>query len=272
MLADVHSAIQRLVYEHGGIPAHDVDVRFDPPRRDWVNSLLRPTLDFFLFDIQENTDLRHTSLESTRGNGRAVYRVPPRRFDLRYMVSVLTTVPEDEHLLLWRALATLVKYADLPPAVLGGPLREWDPPIVTQVKQPDEEGTLLDLWSALESPPRPALLYVVTVPLDLEIALESPLVLTRTVRYHRQLGVGAEAETRLHVGGALRDRRGVPLAGAAVTLEGRGADGVITDAAGQFVLANVPAGAATLRVSREGRPTRTVKIQVPLESYEIVVD
>ena len=30
MLADVHSAIQRLVYEHGGTSADEVDVRFEP--------------------------------------------------------------------------------------------------------------------------------------------------------------------------------------------------------------------------------------------------
>ena len=100
MLAELHTSLQQLLYDYGRIPALDVDVRFEPPRREWVASLTRPTLDFFLFDVQENTELRHTNLQATRGATSTTYRVPPRRFDLRYMVSALTTIVEDEHLLL----------------------------------------------------------------------------------------------------------------------------------------------------------------------------
>src|SRR5579862_2632821 len=81
MLADLHTALTELLYQKGQIPVEDVDVRFDAPRRTWVSSLTRPTLDLFLFDVRENTDLRQANLQSNRGNGKATYRVPPRRFD-----------------------------------------------------------------------------------------------------------------------------------------------------------------------------------------------
>src|SRR5690242_11217730 len=110
MLASLHTGLTILLHDHGLIPEADVDVCFDPPRRDWVASLVRPTLNFFLFDVKENLDVRQTHVETTRANGRAHHRVPPRRFDLRYMVSALTTDVADEHLLLWRALTTLLRH------------------------------------------------------------------------------------------------------------------------------------------------------------------
>ncbi len=272
MLGELHGTFQRLIHERGLILPADVDVRFDAPRREWVASLTRPTLDFFLFDLKENTDLRYTNLETTRANGRAVYKVPARRFDLRYLVSALTTVVEDEHLLLWRTLVTLLKYPEIPGELLPAELKAIDPPIVTQVQKPDEGDVLLDLWSGLEVAPRPALLYVVTVPVDPEFGFESPLVLTRRARYHRTLVLGPEAEDRLHIGGVVRDRSGAGLAGAAVALVGSAQPAAATGPDGSFVLTNVPAGPATLRVSPPGAAPRMVKIEIPSESYEIVVD
>jgi len=180
MLPDLHAALTQLLHVKGQIPAEDVDVRFDAPRHAWVSSLTRPTLDLFLFDVRENTELRQSNLQSNRGNGTATYRVPPRRFDLRYMVTALTTVPEDEHILLWRTLVTLLKYAELPVDVIPASLRDLDPPLVAQIKKPEDSGELTDIWSGLEENPRPALLYVVTVPVDLDLTISAPLVLTRT--------------------------------------------------------------------------------------------
>src|SRR5262245_26990455 len=179
MIPGLHESLRRLVYEKARILPDDVDVCFDAPKREWITSLTRPTLDFFLFDVRENTELRSTSLQSTRGNGMAQYRMPPRRFDMRYCVTAISTLVEDEHAMLWRVLATLLKHSELPADVLSDPLRAIAPPLCTQVVTPEESGLLLDVWSGFEVPPRPALLYVVTVPLELDITFEAPLVFTR---------------------------------------------------------------------------------------------
>lgn len=271
MLTELHGSIEHLVHEQGQVPASDVDVRFEAPRREWVASLTRPTLSFFLFDVQENTDLRHTNLETSRDNGRAVYRVPPRRFDLRYMVSALTTVVEDEHLLLWRALVTLLKHPTFPEGMLPDALRTLDPPLTTQVSKPEDGGTLLDLWSGLETAPRPALLYVVTAPVDLDLTRLSPLVLTRRARYSSALGGRDGAEERLHIGGTVRDGEGRPIVGATVSVDGRAAEGAPTSNDGTFTLPGVPAGAVTLRVVRAGQSPKLVRVEIPSESYDIVV-
>jgi hypothetical protein len=63
------------------------------------------------------------------------------------------------------------------------------------------------LWGAFDLPPHPALIYVVTVPVDLDITFQSPLVLTRTARYKRIAG-DEVIETDIHIGGVMRDTKG----------------------------------------------------------------
>jgi hypothetical protein len=279
LLADLEGALRRVLHDLGQIPAQHVDVRFDPPTTAFVAALTSPTISFFLFDIRENTNLRHTNLHTTRANGGASHRFPPRRFDLRFMVSVLTTAVEDEHLLLWRTLAALMRYADFPNEILPEGLRGLDPPLSAQVGRLESERGFLDIWQALEAPPRPALLYVVTAPLDLDIAIESPLVLSRTAQFGP---VGPPAEPALprhadritRIGGVVRSASGNPLVGATVRVEGSARRAVKTDTEGRFALSGVPEGKVTLRVNYAGAAPTLAEVEVPstgVDAYEILV-
>ena len=270
MLTELHATLRALLYDRGLIDRGEVEIAFDAPARPWIGAQTRPTLNFFLYDIEENTDLRSTAMQTARGNGVGIHRMPPRRFDLRFMVSAITTAIEDEHLLLWRALVTLMKYPTIPTELLPEAARAYDLPVATKVTKPNDSPRPLDLWSALETPPRPALLYVVTLPVDLEIMLQSPLVLTRTARYVRTLGEGP-VEHSVHIGGVVRDKSGKPLAGARVAAAGRTFEAT-TSADGEFVLPDVGSGPVTLRVSRDGRPDKRVTFEIPSDQYEIVVD
>ncbi len=101
------------------------------------------------------------------------------------MVSALTTEIEDEHELIWRVLLTLVRHPQFPAELLAEELRVLEPPLTTRVSQADESQRLSGVWTALSVPPHPALYYVVTVPVDMNLVIEAPLVLTRTARYTR---------------------------------------------------------------------------------------
>jgi hypothetical protein len=269
MLLEIHDAIRVLLFSRGGIDPTIVDVQFEPPTRQSVDSLTRPTINFFLLDIQENTDLRNTTIQTTRGNGHVTHRLPPRRFDLRYMVSVLTTVVEDEYLLLWRTLATLLKYQQLPQELIPESLRTLEPALTTKIEKPDEGPRLLDVWSAFEVPPRPALLYAVTAPMDLNIAIDAPLVLTSVASYTRGRGTGRES--RYQIGGVVHDPQGAPVAGAKVVMQGSAGEGAVTSDEGRFVLSNAPAGVLRLTVTRSNGSSNSVSIEVPSHSYELVV-
>jgi uncharacterized protein DUF4255/carboxypeptidase family protein len=272
MLNDIHNALQRLLYDHGRMDAAEIDVKFEAPAKEWAGSLTRPTVNLFLFDIRENTEKRETNMQTIRGNGKAERRMAPRRIDLRYMVSALTTHVEDQHQLLWRLLSTLMKHPKLPDDVLPESLRLLDPPITTRVEEKDDSTRFLELWNAFATPPRPALSYIVTAPLDLEIAIEAPLVLTHTARYRFAGSLESEVEKVVHIGGVVRNRSGQPVPDITVKLANSGLDGTRTDAAGQFVLRGVSQGIITLTALQPGGVEKRVQVNVPSESYDILLD
>jgi len=360
MLPELHLAIKLLFYGPGRVPPGEVDVSFEMPTREWLASLTRPTLNLFLFELEENTELRQTALPPTAqtirtaaGELHGIQRMPARRFDLRYLVCAPSTVVEHEHLLLWRALVTLLKYQQLPTEVLeatfatsmreAGLLAEdqappiprrgkvatreelyafavaldgvgrlgdglatlsLDPPISGQVAQIKEGPRLHDLWGAFDLPPRPALIYTVTVPIDLDIAVETPLVLRRVTRYTvpdpGAAGVSpgvrpelvtardtSEAEraplngvtildTRVQehgtISGVVRDRNGRPLPGVALVVAGRERNRVVSDADGRFTMAEIPQGSLQIRAVRPRHPPQEVTLSVPSERYVIELD
>jgi hypothetical protein len=271
MLAENHRALEQLLRELGMVPA-EVEICYEMPTREWVDSRTRPTINLFLFDIKENRQKRETNLQTTRGSGRAERRLPPRRIDLYYMVNVFATERQDEHELLWRVLATLLKYHELPGEVLPDSLRHLAPTLTARFDDEAEGSRMLQLWNALGTPPHPALCYVVTAPLDLDIALDVPLVLTRTARYRSLAADGTVHATRIQIGGVVRDRNGNPLAEVGVRLADSAAEGSVTGADGQFVLRGVPSGTVKLNLVDKGRVARQVEVTVPADSYELVLD
>ena len=271
MVPEINAALRRLLYVEGHIPAQEVDVRFEAPTKDWIDSLTRPTISLYLTDVCENTELRRIDMQVARENGRGKLQLPPRRIDLKYMVSAITTEIDDEQRLLWRTLATLMRFPHLPAETLPEALREVEPPIATQVAQPDDGAQAVDIWSAFGAPPRPALRYVVTAPLDLEHVFDVPLVLTRTVRFSGAWD-GAGREERHQIGGHVRAADGRPLTGVVVTLDGRALAGSVTDDAGQYALAAVPPGTITLRATRADGKEATVTVSVPSDTYDITLD
>jgi Pvc16 N-terminal domain/Carboxypeptidase regulatory-like domain len=275
VLDTVHNTIKELLYAKGQIDPTEVEIEFNPPTKDWVNSRVAPTLNFFLYDLEENTDLRQAdydliSSKNAKGVSSSTRRVPPKRFDLHYMVSAISTVIDDEHLLLWRAMVTLLKNPTIPEQFLPENILKLELPVKGRVSQPDDGPRPMDLWSALETPPRPSLLYVLTVPVDLETGFESPLILTRTARYRLLEQESAAAEVAFHIGGVVKDRLGSPISGANVGLIGH--DKLRSDSLGRFVLTHVPAGEVKLEVSLEGKKSKTVTLEIPSDNYDVTLE
>jgi len=270
MLNDSHLALGQLLYRRGMIP-QEVDIRYEAPTKQWVDSLVRPTISFFLFDVQENKEKRETNLQTFRANGRAERRMPPRRIDLMYCVSVFATDISDEHALLWRVLATLMKFEQFPDELLTDSLRQIDPPLRTRIADGDMSNRLTDLWSALGMPPHAALCYILTAPMDLDISIQAPLVLTRTTSY-RNLTGDEIYDTALQIGGVVRSKSGNPVDGFTVRRRDSAREGSTTNLEGQFRLGAVPRGRLRLDVLKDGELRKQVEIEVPAESYEIVLD
>ena len=263
MLFELHDTLKRLIYERGNISPHEVDITFEAPTRERIDKLTRPMINLFLFDLQENTELRQGDFERTRSNGRGERRSPLRRFDLRYMVSALTTEVEDEHELIWRALLTLLRHPLFPAELLSEELRSLEPALTTKVSHTDEEQRLSAIWTALGIPPHPALYYVVTVPVDMNMVIEAPLVLTRIARYTHTQATEIPPEIGIQIGGVVHSEEGQPLANVSVALEGRATIGSETNEEGRFVLARVPSGTVKLRVTTASGAQKIVTVEVP---------
>ena len=101
-------------------------VAFDPPNKAWITALKGPCVNFFLFDIKENTHRRDVMYEEVRNADGVVVarRPPPQRFDLHYTVTAWTPKVLAEHKILAAVLRCFSGLDVLPRDVLPPALAE----------------------------------------------------------------------------------------------------------------------------------------------------
>jgi hypothetical protein len=180
MIHDLDKTLQKILYEKGRLNRNEIDIAFDQPTGQWSATLSRPTINCWMFDMRENARLRSLEMTVDRDHQtkRARTQLAPMRFDLSYLVTAWTRKVEDEHQLLWRALAALSTMQRLDPAECEGSLRNQPYEIPFQVAQEHDHGvTMTDLWSVLNNDMRPGFFLSVTLALEPEVVLEAPLVL-----------------------------------------------------------------------------------------------
>jgi hypothetical protein len=175
----------------------DAEVVFDAPTREWSSKRSSPTVDLFLYDIQEDLGQRQQGLVRERGpDGRVVReRDPTRKLKLSYLATAWTQRPEDEHRLLSALLECLLRYDSIPTEVLAGSLADAGAivALAVAVPTPDNRHTS-DLWTAIGGELRPALELVATAPIQPGIVRPpAPPVLERTRLNILRPGGGAEA-------------------------------------------------------------------------------
>jgi len=251
MIGSIQEALKGIVYRDAKLPQQEVDVRFATPTRDWVSGINRPTVNFFLYDLVENTRLRAHDMEMRQTSLQSTRRLRPRRMDLKYVVNVffksqLNEMDEQEWAILWRVLAALMRNSEWPAEDVPPAVREMGLSVLSSVNQPDHNSRLGELWSGLGTAPRPSLHYVLTVPLDLNVEFLSPLVLQQDVTFTRA-DTGDVIERRQRYGWLLTRADGTPIPGAEVRL----ADGVsitTTTDDGEFYLRVSPEEAQHLQV------------------------
>ncbi|GGK99820.1 Pvc16 family protein [Deinococcus radiotolerans] len=233
MIADVQQALRDLVYTEAQLPRDALDIRFAAPTSSWVSGLTRPTLNFFLHDLRENTSLRSMDFTQLPVAGGVQRQLAPRRVDLRFLVTVffksqLDELGRDEWAVLWRVLAALLRQHDWDDAYLPDEARRLGLGVLGSVTQGD---TPQAVFSSLGLSLRPHLQYTVTVPLDLNVETFSPLVLERNLVVRGDAHRDAPLVSQFRRSSwQLRAPDGRPLADALVRSDG-GARG-FTDATG----------------------------------------
>lgn len=268
MLDALDETLKAVLREVGGLNADEVDIAFEAPDREWAARVGKPTVNCYLYDIRENLGLRGTEWNVERqSNGHtATKRRAPRRFDLSYVCTAWTNDIEDEHRLIWRVLATMIRCPEIPRHLLQGELASVNAPIVTEVAQPD--GLLrdpADVWSALDNRIRPSVNVVVTLPLDDADPLEAPLVITRRLRFNEFDRI----VELIRIAGTVKTASGDPVGETVVRVKGQ-AYSTVTAPDGRFSMSGIPDGSYTL-IAEGAAGYGEREITVPGTNYDLVI-
>lgn len=218
------------------IEADGFYISFDVPNRDFRSRLTRPTLSLYLYNIQENRDLRGRVWNVTRQNGSVTTKRPPVRLDCDYMVTAWSNEVEDEHRLLTGAARVLFRNPVLPVDVLQGALRDGIE-ITTEVAQPESFKDVVDIWSVLDNDLHPSVRVTVTVPLELDVEYQSPAVSGHDVGVDSPTWTPGPTRPMRMTGRV--EQNGQPVAGALVRADYASAT---TDERGEYSLNNVTPG------------------------------
>ena len=168
MIQDVDESLKELV-RRDAVDGSNVEIAFDAPTTDWASRRTGPTVNLYLYDIQEDLERRAVQFEEIRNEQGMIVerRMLPRKFRLSYLTTAWTQRPDDEHRLLGALLACFLRSDALPEDVLRGAVRDAGEPIRVTIGLPlPKDRQLSDIWSALGGELKPALNLVVTAPFD----------------------------------------------------------------------------------------------------------
>ncbi len=271
MITDLDETIKQILIKKGAFDPAEVDISFGVPNREWSASISKPTVNFYLYDIRENHELRSLDWFVEKDpNGIATRKKNPNRINLSYLITVWTNDIDDEHGLLWHVLLTLSSYPELPEELLLGRLTGQYYPIKTTTAQPDGLfNNPADFWAALDNELKPSISYVVTLPLDLDMAFEAPLVKTKIIEVKPP---DTEAERLVQIAGMVHEvgkpTQGIPRA-KVVAKEARMT--AEADDQGRYSFHKLPEGKHTFQVLILGKKVKEVSITVPATSYDLEV-
>jgi hypothetical protein len=153
-------------------------------------SVTLPAVDFFLYDIRENQELRSVEWSVERqSDGRALKMPPPVRVDCSYLVTAWpsessTTPSHDEHRLLSEVMKALLRHPVLPAGILQGELQGQQLPPPTSSLQAGRLQSLAEFWQALGGKPKAVLNYTVTIGVTAQEPLEAgPPVVDKRLKF-----------------------------------------------------------------------------------------
>jgi hypothetical protein len=271
MISDLDESIKELLVKRGLLDTAEVDIKFEMPNREWSASISKPTVNIYLYDVRENHQLRGTEWMLTKDeNGKATRKKNPSRLDVAYLLTVWTNDIADEHRLLYQVLLTLFRYPELPEEVLSGQLVGQSCPIKTTTAQPDGLfNNPADFWSALDNEIKPSINYVVTLPLDTEIAFTAPIVTTKIIDYKSP---DTEVERIVQVAGVVHEAgkptQGIPKARVVAKEAGMT---TVTDEQGRYSFPKITEGKHTFQVLVSDRKVYEASVNIPSVSYNLEV-
>lgn len=276
MFDALDETIRELLIAELPITAGEIGVEFDQPKREWSARLSRPTINFFLYDVRENVQLRQFQPQyRSSGPSTADRKRPPTRLDCHYIITAWATEAADEHRLLARTMQTLLRFNQIPRERLIDRMADQPFDITTKLASHDKLPNPAEVWSALDNEVRPSVSYIITLAMDPYEPETQPVVRSLGLgMYQTETMVvdstnGSPDESKLiavprqfdtshnTIAGIVRDSDGLPQAYVQVALRNTGFI-TTTNVYGEYRLRGLANGAYTLVVwprDPDGKPT-----------------
>jgi hypothetical protein len=248
------------------------DILFDRPTDPFNPG--KTTIDLFLYDVRENTELRSNEQQMERKNHQSITHPAPLRLNCSYLVTAWPVggaeLALQEHRLLAQVLRALGQFPTIPAQYLHGSLVGQDPPLPMVALHPDALKNLSEFWTSVGNKLRASLTVTVTISVPLFADVPEFVVTTRNTAFRPSQS--APPEAWVQVGGRVLDATAEGVAGALVDIVDAGLR-ESSDADGRFSFLRVPPGTHTLRAVASGFQPKTQPLMVPgrPEDYEITL-
>lgn len=284
MIRDLSESLRAMLDEPGLAASYPelaaAQIAFERPSEQYTPS--SPTINLFLFDIRENTELRSNEPLVERRNGEALIHRPPMRLACSYLVTAWPVggaeLALQEHRLLSQVVQVLVRYPTIPAKFLRGSLVGQQPSLPLIKAKSDGIKDPSEFWTAIGNKLRPSITVVVTIALPVAEPETMGVALAHELRFGERTATDesklktATSEEVFHVGGRVTDGAGASVAGAGLLVVESGL-AAVTDADGHFILGALPAGAYTLRAQAGAHAGQRI-INVPAhvgDNYDVTL-
>ena len=179
MIQDLDKTLKELL--RYGLPselAEQVHISFATPDTSFpLSSPKLPAINLFLYNIQENRELRNNEWLIERKGATITKQRPPVRVDCSYLITVWPSEnvrypTEQEHQILGEVMRVLLRYRKLPAEILQGDLKGQEPPLRGKILQSSQLQSLGEIWQAMGGKPRAILHYTVTISVQVDEPVE----------------------------------------------------------------------------------------------------
>jgi hypothetical protein len=247
------------------------------PQRPSDDVVTSDTVNLFLYDIREHTELRSNERYITRVNGLSSVSQAPLRFACSYLVTVRCTggSPGESELkeqrILAQALSIFSGMSYIAEGTRAGELNQVDIPIPLMTAQPNLASHPTDFWNALGIKLRPAFVVTAVIP-PFGTSTSIPKVNVKTAEYNVKVIDTNFLEEFYVIGGYVRDHLNIPIPKATISIDGR----IIpekTDSEGRFSIPSVTEGNHKLRADLDNQFVE-LDITVPADktkTYDLIL-
>lgn len=257
MIDDLSRTLEALLTRPGLPPAISLaHISFDSPAPPF--NPMHTTVNLFLFDVQENLELRSNEYKIARNGNQAIRQPAPPRVACSYLVTAWPVggvgAPFTEQLLLSQVYTALAAFPIIPDDFLAGALKGHQEPLPPMVvARGDELRHNAEFWTALGGRLRAALRVTVTISIPVFEDETSFVVTAKSTRFAPGMGDAgqAAAELTVQIGGRVISNLGLALEGAVVDILDAGLR-ARTNSEGRFSFPLVPAGNRTFRAIATG--------------------